>query len=404
MPHKRNDVNHPAISISTVTGSANTLVYPSLQSDSQNIIKRYPGRGYAVIPNSTLEDLRIKDSLGLLVYLVGKPDDWTVRHADLTRRFEWKKHKIYRLLKELELAGYLRRTFMRDEGGHVIGIVSQIANESIFDYEPLPNKFNNEKTQSTDEFSPLAENQEAGLPHADFLHAGKLDAGNQHAYKIKSTSTKEIFSTNKTDPTREITSKSKLEGCLEKEKAEAAEEGAAKVGASTTTETSSPPNLTRTQLRQDNPNPPSSCRSSADRATTTPVEAKNGMEMAVRIPPTSTTPNSPSTTKMSPEEKPVAFRDIPADIVFNAPIRTQLSAAGIKLSYINYWIKEFGEELLNSFWSEMKERVREIQITSTGGYLCTLVMAERNIRNGKTAENVVCADAAMFVGGQSVDS
>jgi hypothetical protein len=128
-----------------------------------------------------------------------------------------------------------------------------------------------------------------------------------------------------------------------------------------------------------------------------PTEAKSEAETTKLTPPT------------SPEGKPVVFRDIPADIVFTAPIRVQLAAAGIKPNFINYWIKEFGEELLNSFWSEMKERAREIQITSVGGYLHTLVMAERNIRNGKTAENVVCADVAMFVdaladNGQAVDS
>ena len=115
----------------------------SSNETSGNIIKRYPGREYAIIPNTTLEDIRIKDSLALLCYLVGKPENWTVRFADLTRRFGWKKHKIYRLLKELELAGYLRRTFLRDSGGHVIGVLHHIANEAIFDYEPLPNHYNN---------------------------------------------------------------------------------------------------------------------------------------------------------------------------------------------------------------------------------------------------------------------
>ncbi len=53
----------------------------------------------------------------MLGYLLSKPDDWKVRLYDLVRRGPAGVHKIQRILRELESAGYLRRVrFKRPNG------------------------------------------------------------------------------------------------------------------------------------------------------------------------------------------------------------------------------------------------------------------------------------------------
>lgn len=55
---------------------------------------------------SAQDDALSFEALGLLTYLLSKPDDWKLMVADLKRR-GWGRDKVKRILKELETAGYL---------------------------------------------------------------------------------------------------------------------------------------------------------------------------------------------------------------------------------------------------------------------------------------------------------
>jgi len=83
------------------------------------MIRRAPREeGFTVLQNETLEDADLSwESLGLLTFLLSKPDDWTVSVKHLINARDAGRHKIRRILSELEEAGYMVRTRKQDEDG-----------------------------------------------------------------------------------------------------------------------------------------------------------------------------------------------------------------------------------------------------------------------------------------------
>ncbi len=73
---------------------------------------------YFKVANAVFSDERLSwEARGLMGYLLSKPDDWQVRLHDLVRRGPAGEHKIRRMLRELDAAGYLRRErFRRFDG------------------------------------------------------------------------------------------------------------------------------------------------------------------------------------------------------------------------------------------------------------------------------------------------
>lgn len=81
------------------------------------IIRTNSRENFTVIPNEMANDTRIgADALGLLVYLITKPNDWKVRINELRNRFDMGKDKTYRILATLEQYGYVTRESVREEG------------------------------------------------------------------------------------------------------------------------------------------------------------------------------------------------------------------------------------------------------------------------------------------------
>lgn len=81
------------------------------------IIRSNIRENFTVIPNEMANDARLgADALGLLVYLLTKPNDWKVRINELRNRFDMGKDKTYRILKNLEQLGYVIRESVRTEG------------------------------------------------------------------------------------------------------------------------------------------------------------------------------------------------------------------------------------------------------------------------------------------------
>lgn len=81
------------------------------------IIRSNIRENFTVLPNELANDKRLgADALGLLVYLLTKPNDWKVRVNELRSRFDIGKDKTYRILGNLEQLGYVIRESVRTEG------------------------------------------------------------------------------------------------------------------------------------------------------------------------------------------------------------------------------------------------------------------------------------------------
>ena len=80
------------------------------------IIRKRSDR-FAQIPNDVADDPRLSaDCLGVLTYLLAKPDGWRVNIKNLQNRFNMGR-KVYRLIDELIEAGYISRHRERHEDG-----------------------------------------------------------------------------------------------------------------------------------------------------------------------------------------------------------------------------------------------------------------------------------------------
>lgn len=82
-------------------------------------IRRAPRTSnFTVLHNATIDDERLSwEALGMLTYLLSKPDDWQIKTEHLIALRKAKDHKTRRILNELEDTGYLVRTkYRRDDG------------------------------------------------------------------------------------------------------------------------------------------------------------------------------------------------------------------------------------------------------------------------------------------------
>jgi hypothetical protein len=127
-----------------------------------NTIIRAPRRHrFVIIDQRAVEDKRLSwAARGLLGYLLSRPDDWKVLVNDLRRRGDLGRDGIYRLLRELRDAGYMRFVYARDKHGRIRGgtyIVQEIARSPHPDLpdtvEPntaVPNPVNPEALTTTE--------------------------------------------------------------------------------------------------------------------------------------------------------------------------------------------------------------------------------------------------------------
>lgn len=92
------------------------------------------------------------EARGLLAYLFTKPDDWEVRMKDLIHSGPCKIHKLRRVMKELEEAGYVDRTKQRRDDGTFewVSVVYEEPppKESGVDGPPPPTSSSMESVQS----------------------------------------------------------------------------------------------------------------------------------------------------------------------------------------------------------------------------------------------------------------
>lgn len=78
------------------------------------------------------------DALGMLHYILSKPDDWDIQPEDLQRE-KCGGNKVYVVLKELIRSQYVERIYHRDENMRIV-LVEYIAHEIALSNEPLSEK------------------------------------------------------------------------------------------------------------------------------------------------------------------------------------------------------------------------------------------------------------------------
>ena len=121
--------------------------------------------GFVVIPNTTLNDNLSWEALGLLAYLASKPDDWEVsvsqrvNHSKKSGR-PCGRDKTYRILKELQEAGYVIKLNGRAKGKFtgVEYIVSPTKFKDFADNSPLTDL---PDTDLPDTANPTQQNKES---------------------------------------------------------------------------------------------------------------------------------------------------------------------------------------------------------------------------------------------------
>lgn len=128
--------------------------------NGNHIIRTVKNRNnpYVMIDKTCLEDTRLSwKAKGLLAYLLSRPDDWEVRVKDLINRSRDGRDSVYAGLSELEKAGYLERTVIRDDKGRIVKWVSMVYERPIEKPEdPLP--------ENPDVANPLPENPDLENP------------------------------------------------------------------------------------------------------------------------------------------------------------------------------------------------------------------------------------------------
>lgn len=92
---------------------------------------------YYMASRATAQDKNITyEALGLLNYILSKPDDWEIQPTDLERE-GCGRNRVYRLLNELINRNYIERLYTRDKKGRVRS-VDYVAHETPYVEKPLP--------------------------------------------------------------------------------------------------------------------------------------------------------------------------------------------------------------------------------------------------------------------------
>jgi len=79
------------------------------------IIRRRLTRHFTTIDNAILEDPRLSaEAMGVLLYLISRPDDWQVRLVQLGKRFRVGRDKIQGVMREIIACGYAKHERKRD--------------------------------------------------------------------------------------------------------------------------------------------------------------------------------------------------------------------------------------------------------------------------------------------------
>lgn len=97
-----------------------------------SILRQGRRTNYTVIGNTALRDERLSfKALGLLVFLLSKPDGWTINLKQIARDRSDGYTAISNAMNELVALGYAQRQVKRGENGHLFGSETTVFEEPI---------------------------------------------------------------------------------------------------------------------------------------------------------------------------------------------------------------------------------------------------------------------------------
>lgn len=141
-----------------------------------SIVRAARKNQFYVLPTSTIEDNRLSwEARGMLVYLLSKPDHWEVNIKDLLARTRnclgrrSGRDKVYLILKELQMAGYIVRQYDR-QGGVFQGITYEVSETP--DFEAGEAFIASQQKGKPEPFTDLPE---TGTPPAETPHTAQPD-------------------------------------------------------------------------------------------------------------------------------------------------------------------------------------------------------------------------------------
>lgn len=135
---------------------------------------------YVLIDRTMANDERLSfEARGLLTYLLAQKDDFQIWVSALINRSpNAGRDRIYRILKELELCGYIERVRIRNEHGHIVRSVYYIS-ELPAHFNPIDRTLLGEKPREKKEPPCLPHPRRDNPEQApDSLHPGYPDRDN----------------------------------------------------------------------------------------------------------------------------------------------------------------------------------------------------------------------------------
>ena len=106
----------------------------SSPSAKRTILRVNKTENYFKVANTVFNNRNLSwEARGLMGYLLSKPDNWQVRLHDLLHHGPAGQHKISRMLRELDAAGYMMRHRFRREDGTFGWVVIILEDPSLFD-------------------------------------------------------------------------------------------------------------------------------------------------------------------------------------------------------------------------------------------------------------------------------
>ncbi|RWE03854.1 helix-turn-helix domain-containing protein [Mesorhizobium sp.] len=121
------------------------------------IVTRRRADNFTIIPNDIMADGGLSfEAIGLLCYLLSKPNDWSVNIEDLRRQGGIGKDKVYRIINDLIDARLIARVVHRFADGRVREVEYIVYNER----QPLPEK---PETANPETAQPETENPDVLL-------------------------------------------------------------------------------------------------------------------------------------------------------------------------------------------------------------------------------------------------
>lgn len=139
--------------------------------------------GVTIICNETLNSIRNPESLGVYIYLLGRPKGWKLNAKQLCEHFQCGKERIYRILNFLLTEGFITCITQRDKGKFSRFHYRVHLRKSTMIEKPVDFEIDQPITRASIDSSPFPEKPDTVKPDTVF----------QDTYKTKNIENKEYI-------------------------------------------------------------------------------------------------------------------------------------------------------------------------------------------------------------------